>query len=184
VTKVLYRWAGQAAEALEFAHSLGVYNSDIHCVNFFLDQDLNLKVGDWAGASIDGSLSQSSYRLSCKLFDAGGTDVPRAMGIAITEIFALGTALYFMVTCQDPWLDLCEPEDREEIKKRIQERDFPDTSVLSVLGDIISKYWNVKFTSMTEVKHAIEAERKLNISDGSSEAILPASNGVHSGEPG
>lgn len=182
-TGVLYRWAGQAAEALEFAHSLGVYNSDIHCVNFFLDQDLNLKVGDWAGASIDGSPSQSSYRLRCRLFDAGGTDIPRATGItAITEIFALGTALYFMVTCQDPWPDLREPEDREEIKKRIQEKDFPDTSVLPVLGDIISKCWNVEFTSMTEVKHAIEAERKSNISDGSSEAILPASNSIHSGE--
>jgi serine/threonine protein kinase len=48
-TEVLYRWAGQAAEGLEFAQSLGVYNSDIHCVNFFLDEDLNLEVGDWAG---------------------------------------------------------------------------------------------------------------------------------------
>lgn len=34
---------------------------------------------------------------------------------------------------------------------------------------------------MTEVKHAIKAERKLNIPDGSSEPILPASSGVHSG---
>lgn len=161
--EVLYRWAGQAAEALEFAHSLGVYNSDIHCVNCFLDQDLNLKVGDWAGASIDGSRSQSSYRLRCRLFDAAGTDIPRAMGItAITEVFALGTVMYSMVTCQDPWPDLREPEDREEIKKRIQRKDFPDTNGLTVLGDIISKCWNVEFISMTEVRHAIETERKLH----------------------
>ncbi|KAK4953508.1 hypothetical protein LTR66_013629 [Elasticomyces elasticus] len=182
-TEVFYRWARQATEALEFAHSLGVYNSDIHSVNFFLDQDLNMKVGDWAGASIDGSPSHSSCRLRCRLFDVGGTDIPRATGItAITEIFALGTALYFMVTCQDPWPDLREPEDRDEIKKRIQEKNFPDTSVLPVLGDVISRCWNVKFMCMTEVKHAIEAERNLNISDDSSEAILPTSNGIHSGE--
>jgi serine/threonine protein kinase len=181
--EVLYRWAGQAAEALEFAHSLVVYNSDIHCVNLFLDQDLNLKVGDWAGASIDGSTSQSSYRLRHRLFDTDGTDVPRATGITtVTEVFALGTALYFMVTGQDPWPELHEPEDREEIKKRIQEKDFPDTRVLPILGDIISKCWNVEFRSMTEVKHAVEAERKLNISGDSSEAILPASNGIHSGD--
>jgi serine/threonine protein kinase len=162
-TEVLYRWAGQAVEALEFAHDLGVYNSDIHCVNFVLDQDLNLKVGDWAGASIDGSVSQSSYRLRYRLFDASGTDVPRATGItALTEIFALGTALYYMVTCQEPWPDLREPEDREEIKKQIREKNFPDTSALPVLGDVISKCWNVEFTSMTALKHAIEAARKSN----------------------
>lgn len=159
----LYRWAGQAAEALEFAHSLGVYNSDIHCVNFFLDQSLNLKVGDWAGASIDGGTSHSTYRLRCRLFDTNGTDIPRATGIsAITEVFALGSALYSMVTCQDLWPDLHEPEDREEIKKRLQEKHFPDTSVLRALRDVIWKCWNVELTSMTEVKHAIEAERRLH----------------------
>ncbi|KAF2725455.1 hypothetical protein K431DRAFT_280828 [Polychaeton citri CBS 116435] len=156
--EVMYRWARQATEALEFAHSLGVYNSDIHCINFFLDHDLNLKVGDWAGASIDGSRSRSSYRLKYRLFDADGTDVPRATGItASTEIFALGTALYHIVTGHEPWPDLSERGDSVEIKKRIREKDFPDTSVLPVLGGVVSKCWNVEFASMTQVRHAIEA---------------------------
>lgn len=160
---LLYRWAGQAAEALEFAHSIGVYNADIHCINFFLDQDLNLKVGDWAGASIDGSKSHSSYRLRHRLFDADGTDVPRSMGItAITEIFAFGTALYHMVTGHEPWPDLREPTERKEVKKRIREKDFPDTSGLPVLADVIRKCWHVGFTSMTEARHAIDAETRLN----------------------
>jgi hypothetical protein len=78
------------------------------------------------------------------LFDAGGTDILKATEItAITEIFASGTALYFMVIGHDPWPDLREPEDKREIKKVIQEKDFPDTSVLPVLGDIISKCWNI-----------------------------------------
>ncbi|KAE9372749.1 hypothetical protein N431DRAFT_439782 [Stipitochalara longipes BDJ] len=181
--EILYRWAAQAAEALEFAHSLGVYNSDIHCVNLFLDRDLSLKVGDWAGASIDGSTSQSSYRLRHRLFYADGTDVPRATGItADTEIFALGTALYFMVKGHDPWPELREPEDREEIKKRIREKNFPSTSALPALGNIISLCWNVEFISMTEVKHAIEAERVSNISRNSSEAMLPVLKGSDDGE--
>jgi len=131
-------------------------------VNFFLDQDLNLKVGDWAGASIDGGRSHSSYRLRYRLFDANGTDIPKATGItAITEIFALGTALYFMVTCHEPWPELREPEDREEIKKRIRAKEFPDTSLLPVLGNIISRCWYVEFTSMTEVLYAVEAEKNI-----------------------
>ena len=157
----LIRWAGQAAEALEFAHSLGVYNSDIHCLNLFLDKNLNFKVGDWAGASIDGSISQSSYRLRHRVFDADGNDVLRLTGItAMTEIFALGTALYYMVAGHDPWPELSEPEDGEEIKKRIREQDFPDTRGLVVLGDVISKCWHVTFKSMTEVRRAVDAETR------------------------
>lgn len=165
-SEVLYRWAMQATEALEFAHSLGIYNSDIHSVNLFLDQDLNLKVGDWAGASIDGSRSHSSYRLRYRLFDTEGKDVPRAGITAITEVFALGTALYYMVTSQEPWPELREPEDDDEIVKRIREKDFPDLSVLPVLGSVILKCWNVEVKTMTEVKHAIEAEKILNTSFG------------------
>lgn len=160
--ELLYRWAQQASEALEFAHSLDVFNSDIHCLNFFLDRDLNLKIGDWAGASIDGSRSKSAYRLRHRLLDADGIDVPRATGITpATEIFALGTALYFMVARHDVWPELREPRDREEIKKRIREKSFPDMSGLPVLADVIRKCWHVDFTSMTEVRHAIEAESQL-----------------------
>lgn len=77
------RWARQAAEALEFAHSLYIYNFDIHCLNFFLDRNLDLKVGAWAGASIDGGKSHSSYRLRHRLFDGGGNDVSKQSGISV-----------------------------------------------------------------------------------------------------
>lgn len=157
---------GRAVEALEFAHSLGVYNSDIHCVNFFLDQELNLKVGDWAGASIDGSVSHSSYRLRHRLFSPDGTDVPQSTGItASTEIFALGSALYRMVTGHEVWPELLEPEDREEIKRRICARGFPVMSELQVLGSIVRKCWLVEFASMTEIRRAIDSEMRLYAGD-------------------
>ncbi|SMR61784.1 unnamed protein product [Zymoseptoria tritici ST99CH_3D1] len=159
----LYRWASQAAKALEFSHSVGVYNSDIHSINFFLDGVLNLKVGDWAGASIDGSVSHSSYRLRYRQCDKDGGDVPRRTGItASTEIFALGMVLYNMVVGEEPWPELREPEDAAEIKKRIGDKDFPDTAKLPVLGMVSSKCWLVEFGSMTEVRCAIEAERAFS----------------------
>ena len=175
--KVLYRWASQAAEALEFAHSVGVYNSDIHCLNFFLDRRLNLKVADWAGASIDGSRSCSSYRLRHRWFDSNGTDVARAQGItAATEIFALGTAIYYMVTGHDPWPDLREPRDRELIKKHIIDRDFPATDQLRILGNVIRKCWFVEFVSMSEVKRAIDAEEDLYNSRNCTTESFPESS--------
>jgi serine/threonine protein kinase len=159
--ELLYRWADQAAEALEFAHSLGVFNSDIHCVNFFLDKDLDLKVGDWAGASIDGSRSYSSYRLRHRLFDTDGNDVPRRGTTAQTEIFALGTALYYMVAGHDLWPELREPRDREEIKRRIVEKEFPDAGGLRVLGGVIRDCWLTRFASMKEVRRAVQAESSV-----------------------
>jgi serine/threonine protein kinase len=171
---VLLRWARQAAEALEFAHSVGVLNSDIHCINFFLDAHLNLKVGDWAGASIDGSKSRSSYRLRHRLFDESGADISRATGISTaTEIFALGTALYRMIVVHEPWPELDEnkPEDRELIRKCIAEKNFPNISTLPVLGDVILKCWNVVFTSMREVRQAIEAEAGLDASKETNRAV-------------
>ena len=91
----------------------------------------------------------------------------RAQGItAATEIFALGTAIYYMVTGHDPWPDLCEPEDREQIKRRIIDSDFPNTVQLHVLGDVIRKCWHLEFESMAEVKRAIDAERDLYTSKG------------------
>lgn len=161
----LYRWAAQAAEALEFAHSVGVFNSDIHCVNLFLDDDLNLKVGDWAGASIDGSRPMCTYRLRHRLFEADGTDVTRTKGVGpSTEIFALGTAIYYMVTVQDPWPDLREGDDQEEIKRKLIEQEFPDTKMLPDLGEVCRRCWHIEFKTMREVKQAIEAERDQRFS--------------------
>ncbi|KAK3050535.1 hypothetical protein LTR09_008174 [Extremus antarcticus] len=154
----LFRWAGQAADALAFAHSLNIFNCDIHCVNFFLDEGLKLKVGDRAGASIDGSTSHSLYRLRHRLFEADGTDVARVRGAApAMEIFALGTAIYYMITGHDPWPEFREPEDREEIKRKIITKDFLATS-----RDICRRCWHVEFQTMTEVKLAIETERDSN----------------------
>ena len=168
---LLYRWADQAAEALEFAHSVGVYNSDVHCLNFFLDRNWNLKVGDWAGASIGGSRPQSVYRLRHSLFYEDGTNVSKSIGIsAATEIFALGTALYYMIMGHEPWPELREPEDLQEIKRRICARNFPDTSQLPALGCVISKCWHVQFVSMTEVRRAIDAGGRTNVTSVSDQS--------------
>ena len=159
-TEMLYKWTYQVAEALEFAHGLGVLHADIHCLNFFLTKDMNLKVGDWGGASIDGGKSHCSYRYSHRLFGLDGIDVPAEEGISkATEIFALGSAFYTMISGQGPWPELEEPRDRAEIRNRIVNRNFPDTKGLRVLGDVVLKCWGGLFESMTDVRRAIENER-------------------------
>lgn len=157
---LLFKWTLQAAEALAFAHSLGIYHSDIHPLNFFLTGDLDLKVGDWGGASLDGRVSHCSYRYRYRLFDANGTDIVKESGVsAATEIFAFGMAVFAMVSRQEVWPELEEPRDYEEIKEMIATRRFPDTKQLRILGDVVEGCWNGRFESMEEVRFAIEKER-------------------------
>ncbi|CAC9889589.1 unnamed protein product, partial [Aureobasidium pullulans] len=86
-------------QALQFAHGLGVLHLDIHCLNFFLTRDLDLK----ASASVDGEKSYCSYRYSYRLFGADGTDIVAESSVSVdTEIFALGTALYVMIAREEP----------------------------------------------------------------------------------
>ena len=157
---ILYRWARQAAEALGFAHSCGVMHSDIHCVNLLLDENLNLKVADFAGASIDGGVSWSSYRLTHRLFVTEGKDSPRMEINQASEIFGLGSALYNMVAGHDLFPELDYTSDEANIVRRIREREFPDTSELPVLASVITKCWNLEYDSMADVIEGIDAESR------------------------
>src|SRR5271163_4530108 len=49
------RWATQIIEAIDFIHGAGVIHGDLTCANIFLDENLNAKLADFAGSSIDGS---------------------------------------------------------------------------------------------------------------------------------
>lgn len=157
---LVYKWALQAAEALSFAHNLGILHSDIHPLNFFLTGDLDLKVGDWGGASVDGSVSHCSYRYRYRLFDGDGMDVAKEYGVsAQTEVFAFGMAVFAMVSGQQIWPELEEPRDYDEIKQRNVQKRFPDTTTLRILGDVVEGCWSGRLQSMQEVRVAVERER-------------------------
>jgi serine/threonine protein kinase len=156
--ELIYRWARQAAEALSFAHSCGVLHADIYCANFLLDSNFDLKVADFAGASIDGSESWSCYRYSHRLFGPED-DGNKPMKITVeTEIFALGSAIYAMVQNHDPFVDLERSSDWVEMVRRIQKREMPDTSDLPVLGEVIRKCWKLEYSNMGEVVDAITTD--------------------------
>ena len=78
-----------------------------------------------------------------------------------------------MVTGHDPWPELHEPEDREQIKKLIIDCDFPDTDQLRILGNVIKKCWRTDFASMKEVERAVNAEMSLYISKHRETESLP-----------
>ena len=78
-----------------------------------------------------------------------------------TEIFVLGTAMYFMEKGAEPRHELEDPWDTEEIQRRVAAREFPDTAEL-VLGAVIRKCWYTE-SSMREVMGSIGAERSARL---------------------
>lgn len=152
---------------------------DIHCVNFLLDGELNLKVGDLAAAAVDGGRPNSWYRRTHQLVrkergkeggggDGEGREKEKGKEVSVaSEVFALGSALYCMVVGHD----LFEPEldyeaDKEEIRRRISEREFPDVGGLEVLGGVVKKCWNLEYGDMQDVLEGIDAESRSGGGEG------------------
>lgn len=157
---LLFRWARQAAQALLFSHQNNVLHGDINCSNLFLDRYCNLKLGDFAGSSIDGSLAlnaySSSHTLPDTLYFAATVD-----GVAISkesEVFAFGSTLYEMVTGSEPYAELAA----EEVEELYSLKRFPDTTGLHVLGPVILKCWRLEYRSMSDVLTGIKEGWSLN----------------------
>jgi hypothetical protein len=70
-------------------------------VNFLLDKNLDLKVADFTGASTDPGNSWSFYRITHRLPNTDGKNKPYMEITTASEIFALGSALYYMVIGHD-----------------------------------------------------------------------------------
>jgi serine/threonine protein kinase len=142
---LLLRWAKQAAKSLVFCHSYGVLHGDINCSNFFLDHDLNIKLGDFSGSSIDHSPILICYSTTHQLPDCPSTTEQ-------TEIFAFGSTLYEMATGYCPYDGKADLEVEDLFRQSI----FPDVSALGTLGRVILKCWRSEFECMTEVLESIK----------------------------
>lgn len=150
---LLLRWARQVAQALLLCHESSVLHGDINCSNLFLDSELNLKLGDFAGSSIDGSPATICYSTTHELPASDSSHDPDGNMITKeTEIFALGSTLYEMVTGHPPFHEKSD----SEVECLFRAREFPDVSDLAILGPVIEKCWNVKFSSMEEVLNSIK----------------------------
>ncbi|RDA87982.1 hypothetical protein CP532_3437 [Ophiocordyceps camponoti-leonardi (nom. inval.)] len=85
----------QIAETLDFIHSSGVIHGDLSSANVFLDADLNAKVADFAGSSLDESplLIESSASYQC----------PETHLSVKGDLFAFGSLVYEIVTGREPY---------------------------------------------------------------------------------
>lgn len=154
------RWCRQAAEAVEHIHQKRVIHCDINLRNLLLDKTLDLKLADFQGMhkSCDGNVLLDGLSRECtKSF------LPRVHGDYAdvkTDLFALGSAIYFIMMGQEIFPDLDSNTDDEEIERRFRDGEFP---VDSQLCDAITrKCWAQEYDSAQEVCNDITAlQQKL-----------------------
>ncbi|KAG5926560.1 hypothetical protein E4U42_003155 [Claviceps africana] len=141
------QWMLQAAEALGFIHDAGIIHGDLTTHNMFLDADLNLKIGDFAGSSLD------SNKLLVGVTESHlhPTDPNSVQG----DLFACASAMYEIFTGQKPYASLSDPE----ITQRYRDKDFPETQALGQVGRIIRNCWEGCYSNSESLAQDI---RKLD----------------------
>jgi hypothetical protein len=100
------RWMTAVAQAVEYAHRLGITHRDIKPANILIDAHGHARL-------IDFGLAQTSWGHADNSFDAGrisGTATfmapEQAQGLPVgpaADVFALGGVLYFLLTGQPPF---------------------------------------------------------------------------------
>lgn len=128
------RWATQVAEAIEFIHGAGVIHGDLTCANIFLDGNLDAKLADFAGSSIDG----------CPLLIAvtASHEYPGELLSVQGDLFAFGSVLYEIMTGGVPY----DGRSDNEIGALYLKGEFPDTrSPPQSIGEVIGKCWKGEY---------------------------------------
>jgi len=128
------RWAIQIAETITFIHGIGIIHGDLTCANIFLDKNLNAKLADFAGSSID--------RSPLLVVVTESHEFPGPLLSIRADLFALGSVLYEIMTGHAPYYGL----DETEIRARYLKGDFPDITSLQAFGAIIKKCWQGSYS--------------------------------------
>ncbi len=140
------RWAQEAAEGLQLLHSHGIIHCDTKPRNFLLDTALSLKIVDFSGSSFAGCTSYACE--STRYYLPRDWREPSTVA---TDLFALGSAIYEILTGNKPYEEL----PSHEVERLYQEKDFPDVSGLPC-GDVIRKCWLCEFDSAQQVSDSLK----------------------------
>jgi serine/threonine protein kinase len=153
------RWCEQAAEAVAYCHQKGIIHCDINLRNFLLDKSLDLKLADFQGmykarggkVLLDG-LSRECTKSFLPRIHGDYADVK-------TDLFALGSAIHFIITGHEVFPELDSDKDEDEIEKRFQNGQFPIHP--HACNGITSKCWTQAYRSAQEVIEDIRVVQKM-----------------------
>ncbi|KAI9822030.1 MAG: hypothetical protein M1832_003202 [Thelocarpon impressellum] len=125
---------GSSCYVVAYIHTKKVIHCDLGTRNLLLDDDLNVKLTDFQGVppSPGGRLGRES------------------------DLFALGTTIYDIMVGHEPFPDLDNVDDQEEIEKRYIAGQFPTVDGV-LAGDVIRKCWTLAYQSVDECAEELKA---------------------------
>lgn len=142
------KWLKQAAEIVAFVHSKGVIHCDIHPRNFLLDEHLDLQICDFSG-SLFGELDGAAMESIRYFLPRDPLSTPDVR----SDLFALGSVMYYMMLGHEPYDTLSE----DEVAARYSRGEFPDVSGLAC-GHVIQGCWAGGFSNAQEVADGLSKE--------------------------
>jgi len=159
----------QAAKGLAYVHRHGIIHGDVGCHNMLLDSTDTLKIADFAGSSIDGSSATVDYEVWSRY---PGVKEPNEE----SDIFALGSAIYEMVTGCPPFHNL----PRGQIVANYKKGQFPKLDSISspkygvYLVASIKRCWRQSFHDTQELVEYLERRMDPSLLEGS-QTLVPES---------
>ncbi|KAL9104906.1 MAG: hypothetical protein Q9163_000223 [Psora crenata] len=150
-------WARQATEAVAVMHRAGVLHCDINVNNILLDHNEMVKLCDFQGRLLrpDGSIDKSGISVENVKSSMPRTDINHAD--QKTDIFALGSALYYIMQGEEPFPDLDSGADADEIITRFSSGQFPELQS-SLMNRVTHKCWAGVYDSAEVVLQDLEFE--------------------------
>jgi serine/threonine protein kinase len=157
----LKRWATQMIKSVAYIHSKGVRHSDLRLDQWLVDESLNARLCDFNAAGFDDQPD-----LGIKARRSLGLEIPSHYlprdpennSTMQSDIFALGSSLYELVTGQTPYNDL----EEQVIQSLFEVETFPNTDTL-LFGGIILGCWIKEFASVNDIIWAVETPTVINI---------------------
>lgn len=125
------QFASDAAEALSLLHESGIVHGDVNSWNFLVDDEFRLCVIDFSGSTVDG--------LNGSAFEGVRYCLPRSiedLSTVRTDLFALGSLIYEIVTGREPFADVLD----REVEELFGKGEFPETRSLR-LGWVMRGCW-------------------------------------------
>ncbi|KAK8220238.1 kinase-like domain-containing protein [Phyllosticta capitalensis] len=148
------RISKETAEGVNFIHSKNVLQRDIATRNILLDADMHVKLCDLTGQLLgdDGEVLAEGH--GCEDFDARKPRPDNQLVDVSTDLFALGTCIYKIVTGHEPFPDIDCLTD-EEMRARLVKREYPELEEERG-GKVVWACWDSVYKSAGEVAEDLE----------------------------
>lgn len=143
------RLARETAEGVAYAHQKNVLICDIHVRNILLDAELHIKLCDFQGRLLS---SDGEVLISGGASENAESFMPRhdkEYADFKTDIFALGSTIYFIMTGHRPYPEYDTIDDETKFEELYLKADFPPLDV-RLGGNVVRNCWKGTYDSAAE----------------------------------